>query len=244
MSNVSNQQCVTGHHRIQHLATKHFRKYTAILFEALDTAFSPQDPDQQPVTPQSIQAPLYQMLHVQLEAAPSCEARDVQMVMAGLTDDLFLNKEWFGRTWWRNNPIEYRLFETRSAGDYVFSIVDRLVEERDPESIPLAQIIMDAFALGFKGRYAGEAEIPPSYLSGLTDLIHAGCTTKNPTQDTMLFPEAYKWTLSPSSIRELPTLRSWLVGTGAVALLLLIISHVVWSSNISPLEELLNKLNL
>jgi len=212
------------------------------MLESLETATTPPEPDVEPVSPATIQSNLYEVLSRQVITSPPSNARYVQLIMAGLTDDLFLTKEWYGQTWWHNNPIEYKLFGTRTAGDEVFNITDQLYSERDMEAAPIAQVLIDAIALGFKGKYAGtETGVPRTYVEGLYEIVHLGCSKKDSDGRKTIFPDAYRWNFTPSSQKNLPALREWLIGAAIIAVLLLIISHIAWTTAIAPLDELLDK---
>lgn len=82
--------------------------------------------------------------------------RDVQFVMCGLADDLFLHEiEWRGRDAWSGRLLEQRVFGSRVAGEQIFEQISALVRRRDPAEADLASVYLAAIGLGFRGRFRG-----------------------------------------------------------------------------------------
>ncbi|WP_027720877.1 DotU family type IV/VI secretion system protein [Maridesulfovibrio zosterae] len=231
--------CTAGSERLDHSAIRQFREFTGLLFKILTTAFSEQTDFE---SPDQLQGELLELLQSQVKMLPASSAAEVQLVMVGLADDLFLSNEWYGQAWWNSNPLEYRLFGTRSAGDRLYAIADRIICERSRDNAALAAILLDAFALGFTGKYGDSVNsIPTVYHSGLRELIVLGRTQEELSQTTFC-PDAYGRNFTPSVARSLPSLRYWMLGAGLVCVSLLVLSHFVWCSAIDPLRDVLNQL--
>lgn len=228
-----------GSERLGHSAIQQFREFNELLFKILNAAFSKQSEHE---SPEQLQGELLQLLQSQVKMLAPNSSAEVQLVMAGLADDLFLSNEWYGQAWWNSNPLEYQLFGTRSAGDRLYAIADRIISERSQDNVALAAILLDAFALGFTGKYGDSRNsIPTIYRTGLRELIVLGRTQEELSQTTFC-PDAYGRNFTPSVARSLPSIRYWMLGAGLVCVSLLVLSHFVWCSAIDQLRDVLNQL--
>ena len=88
-----------------------------------------------------------------------------QFVMVALADEVFLELDWQGQEVWQSRLLETRFFKTNSAGEVFFKKLDVLLRHKNPINLELAKVYLMALALGFKGRYRGEA-------SGAIELAH------------------------------------------------------------------------
>lgn len=77
----------------------------------------------------------------------------LQRTLAGLIDEYLLyEKDWSSRQEWAEKPLEFRMFETRRAGDKIPDAIVKLVQERDPTQRDMAAIHLACLVLGFRGR--------------------------------------------------------------------------------------------
>ena len=77
-------------------------------------------------------------------------------VLAALADEIFLHElDWPGRIHWDGVLLEERLYGTRIAGERLFDLARMLVDGRAAGQDDLVVALMQALALGFRGRYRG-----------------------------------------------------------------------------------------
>src|SRR3954471_535855 len=122
--------------------------------------------------------------------------REAQYVMAAPADETFLYLDWPGRELWRSNLLESRLFGTHRAGEAIFERLDAMLTGRDPIYVDLARVYLLALALGFAGRYRGEAGA--GRLEIYRKDLFAFIANRDPellSGTAHLFPEAYGSTL-------------------------------------------------
>jgi type VI secretion system protein ImpK len=79
--------------------------------------------------------------------------RDTIYAMAAMADEIFLNMEWSGKSYWEKNILEFRFFGTQMAGETIFLKINELLTTNNPLSVEMAEIYLKMLALGFKGRY-------------------------------------------------------------------------------------------
>ncbi|WP_322044073.1 DotU family type IV/VI secretion system protein [Paraburkholderia sp. J67] len=131
---------------------------------------APAAPDTQPSNAQPADAA--EALASQLQAATRKLARDAmawtgaageadiaaaQFAFVALLDELLVFSDWPGAGAWEAQPLEARIFGTRSAGERVPEAIEALLAERDPGRRDLANVYLACLELGFKGRLRGEA---------------------------------------------------------------------------------------
>jgi len=156
--------------------------------------------------------------------------REGQYVMAGLADEIFLNLDWEGQALWKANLLETKLFGTHMAGEVFFQRLDKLLKERDPAFTGLASVFLNGLALGFRGKYRdkddqGQLEY---YRRQLFSFIfhHAPDLFRSSKR---LFPEAYAHTLDQGRSQKLPGIKRWVWLNIFLVILLLTVSHGVWT---------------
>jgi type VI secretion system protein ImpK len=163
--------------------------------------------------------------------------REAQYVMAAAADDLFVRLPWSGAAYWEANLLELERFGTRSAGQTVFTRVDQLLMEANPEKRDLAAVYLTALALGFRGRYGdrddgGEIE---RYRRRLYEFIFE----KSPDLTEPLrkiVPACYDSTVDAGAGRRLRSPRTWWWVTAGIVALWLVVAQVLWTSLASPLR--------
>lgn len=170
--------------------------------------------------------------------------RQAQYVMAALADETFLNLDWGGRAAWSSDLLESKLFKSHQAGEDVFRRLDELLFHRDPVYIDLAEVYLQALALGFQGRYRDDSEGPrqlASYRRQLLEFIG----DREPdllAESDRLVPEAYAATLDQGSGRRLPYTRPWLLALGGVVLVWLLVTHLLWRDLIADMKPLVDQI--
>ena len=169
--------------------------------------------------------------------------REAQYVMAALADEVFLQLEWEGRHFWLSNLIETHLFQTHISGELFFQRLERILQDRDPAQKELAAVYFMALSLGFRGRY--RAYDDGGRIAYYRQQLYIFIFQRPPeltNEAKQLFPEAYQYTQVSAKKRRLPDIRLW-VGLLLFAVFLYIgISHMLWRSVATPLEQSSNKI--
>ncbi|MDW3207096.1 MAG: DotU family type IV/VI secretion system protein [Alphaproteobacteria bacterium] len=167
--------------------------------------------------------------------------REAQYVMAALADEIFINLDWAGRNFWRNDLLETRLFGSYNAGDVVFKRLEKLLQTGDRVQAEIAVVYLMALTLGFRGRYAGgrhEARIAEYRKQLYYYIFQKRPDLGDPA--TRIVPEAYQHTHGNVTARLLPSPTRWFWALGAAVLIYLIASHFVFHDVMAPLIEALN----
>ncbi len=68
-------------------------------------------------------------------------------------DETFICLNWNGRQFWRLDSIEKALYTSQAGGDVIFSKIEKIVLEKNPNDVELAKIYFTLLKLGFKGKY-------------------------------------------------------------------------------------------
>ncbi|MEO2218710.1 DotU/TssL family secretion system protein [Chromobacterium vaccinii] len=92
---------------------------------------------------------------VRVGAAGQSQVDEMQYLFVALIDEKLLFGDWPGQAEWQALPLEQRLFGTRTAGERVPAMIERLLRERDPASRDLANVCLQCLILGFYGRLRG-----------------------------------------------------------------------------------------
>lgn len=169
--------------------------------------------------------------------------KEAQYVMAVLADEIFLNLNWPGRSAWKSDLLETRLFGTYNAGEQFFKRLQNLLETGDQVRSELAIVYLLALSLGFKGRYRGMSST--SRLDDYRRQLFHYISKRQPElmdEAMRLCPQAYDHTAREATIRWLPSPTRWYGLLAASILLYILVSHFVWSSVTADLHALLDRL--
>jgi len=151
-----------------------------------------------------------------------------RFLKAALADEVLLNTDWAGRTYWRHVLIEATLFKSSYAGERVFDELDQLLRDREASRRPLGRLYLYLLSLGFQGRYRGQKQDKiAEYRRELFQFVYL-----RPAdllgRDRTLSEQAYASTLSHLAARRLPRFNR----SGLIALLALLIllgaSELLW----------------
>ncbi len=166
--------------------------------------------------------------------------REAEYVMAALGDEVFLNLDWTGRHYWRNDLLETRLFNTYNAGDEFFRRLDQLLKVGDRAKTDIAVIYLLALTFGFRGRYAGgrDEKRIAEYRRQLFSYIYERRPDMHSLEDRLV-PEAYQHTQTNLTVRLLPSPGLWFWLLGAAVILYLLASHFVYQDALAPLMQAL-----
>lgn len=87
--------------------------------------------------------------------APGGQAKAMVYAFVALLDETLLFNAWSGRTLWQEKPLEFRLFNSRAAGERVPRAIKKLLGDSDPATRDLANVYLQCLTLGFQGRLRG-----------------------------------------------------------------------------------------
>ena len=153
-------------------------------------------------------------------------------ILAALADEIFLHElEWPGRIHWDGVLLEERLYGTRIAGERLFDLARMLIASRATGQDDLVVALMQALALGFRGRYRdgndrGEIRRLRRQLYQLA--LHRPAPTEIDWGEALPHSEA----LEGGMLARVPALNPWIYATIAAAALLLLVTHLVWYTEI------------
>jgi len=153
-------------------------------------------------------------------------------VLAALSDEVFLQElDWPGRAQWDGLLLEERLYGTRIAGERLFDLANQLIAARATGQDDLVVALMQAFALGFRGRYRGSddrGEIRRLRRQLYQLALHRPAPTEVEWREAL--PPSVA--LEGGALTRVPAIRPWVIGTIAAALLFLLVTHAVWWTTI------------
>jgi type VI secretion system protein ImpK len=164
--------------------------------------------------------------------------------MVALADEIFLNADWEGRYAWNFNLLESRLFQSHVAGERFFQNIDQLLEKRSPLRVELAKIYLMALSLGFQGKYRGAD--PEHALRYYRKRLHSFITLGAEDvgrESRLLFPQAYEHTVRGGEVRRFPSARKWIITLAVAIVVMLGISHLLWTTIISDLHPVLDNIH-
>lgn len=87
--------------------------------------------------------------------APGSQAKAMVYAFVALLDETLLFTPWPGQTLWQEQPLEFRLFSSRAAGERLPRAINKLLGESDPATRDLANVYLQCLTQGFQGRLRG-----------------------------------------------------------------------------------------
>lgn len=173
------------------------------------------------------------------------QAKAVLYAFVALLDEQLLFQPWAGQADWNQRLLEARLFRSHAAGERVPLAISRLLATKDPGERDLANVYLQCLILGFYGRLRGKkgAALHERWRQALFEFVHQRPASLEGLNATLgcLASEAPPLHQPPKE--SLPdSLRLGLV-LGAVFMLLLVASLVVWWDIGRPLAPVLAELN-
>jgi len=84
--------------------------------------------------------------------APGGQAKAMVYAFVALLDETLLFHPWPGQALWQEQPLEFRLFGSRAAGERIPRAINKLLGEANPASRDLANVYLQCLTLGFQGR--------------------------------------------------------------------------------------------
>ena len=153
-------------------------------------------------------------------------------VLAALADEVFLQElDWPGRAYWDGLLLEERLYGTRIAGERLFDLANLLIAGHATGQDDLVVALMQALALGFRGRYRG-ADDRGTIQRLRRQLYQLALHQPPPTEIDWRQALPASEALEGGTLARVPALRPWIWGTVAALVLFLAVTHLVWLSEI------------
>jgi type IV/VI secretion system ImpK/VasF family protein len=145
-------------------------------------------------------------------AAGEADIAAAQFAFVALLDELLVFSDWPGASAWEAQPLEARIFGTRSAGERVPDAIETLLAQRDPGRRDLANVYLACLELGFKGKLRGETgamrldqlrhalfgfamQRDPDPARIATPLDEAALPPREPRMLTQMFPDRARFVL-------------------------------------------------
>ncbi|GAB2870311.1 hypothetical protein GCM10027277_44500 [Pseudoduganella ginsengisoli] len=216
------------------LASTQFRDFYDVLTRAAHAATQVPDGEAKAAA-EGISRQLCQLIELQ-----TLEARRVggkvgieaevqgRFLKAALADEVMLNTDWAGRTFWRHVLIETQLFKSSYAGERVFDDLDQLLREREASRRNVGRLYLYLLSLGFQGRYRGQKQDKiAEYRRELFQFVYLRAADLQ-GRDRTLSEQAYASTLSHLTAARLPRLNRFGLIALVALLMLLGLSELLW----------------
>lgn len=166
-------------------------------------------------------------------------------VMAAFADDVMLSFPWPGRDDWVRNPLEARLFGSKTAGETIFHDIDDHLRAYQYGRSDIAKAYLMVLALGFEGRYRDRDAAP--ILSDYRRRLFLIAYDREPSIDTageVLQGEVYRHTQQGGMPQRMPYVRPWVVGCVIVAIVYVVLTQIIWefeTADLAPkIQSVLN----
>lgn len=163
--------------------------------------------------------------------------RQAQRVMACMADEIFSGIHWPSGNAWRSLEVEMFEAEQQNGLDPAGPCIKKLellLEQDDPAYRELAAVYFYALSLSEK-----EQPSRRKYLQPLYQMIGGSSGT---AAEARAFPQAYTHTLAESQVAVLPATEKWWLALGAVVIVWLAVSWLLWAQLSSPLDEGLQRM--
>lgn len=216
------------------LSSSQFRDFYEVLTRAAQAATRLGE-DEARGAAESLSRELCQLIELQ-----SLEARRVggksgieaevqgRYLKAALADEVLLNTDWAGRSFWRHVLVEATLFKSSYAGERVFQDLDQLLREREPARRQLGRLYLYLLSLGFQGSYRGMAQDKiAEYRRELFQFVYQRPADLQ-GRDRTLSGQAYESTRSHLTAGRLPRMNRFGLLTVLGLLILLGLSEILW----------------
>ena len=168
-------------------------------------------------------------------------AQDARYLKAALADEILLRQEWPGRKVWGQHLLEAAMFRSSIAGEKVFDEINQLLRARESAQRTLAQLYLFTLALGFQGRYRGQAaqELLGDLRRELFQFVFQR-SADLAGRDRVLSSQPYSNTLSHIAPRRMAPLSRWKLFFLVSAISLLAISEILWVWPTWQLRQVIN----
>lgn len=172
--------------------------------------------------------------------------KDMQYLMIGLADEIFLHLDWSGSEYWSQNLLEHRVFGTHISGEKFFSKLDELLSAQNNLSAsahryPLLNIYLYCLALGFTGKYHLETDQIKAhqdimqYKKNILQLIHGNAHENNLEN---LFPETSMHTMIDNTILSKHQVLFWGKVLFVICGSFILISGILWHFHVHRVSSI------
>jgi type VI secretion system protein ImpK len=170
--------------------------------------------------------------------------QEAQYLMVSLVDEVFINLDWQGASFWKDSTLEARLFFTQVSGEVIFNRIDDLLRLNNQSKKELGCLYLMILGLGFRGGYRGEGDSKKidHYREQLFSFIHhVPANLLYPGRDK-LFHDLYRFTVTNHKVTMLPTVSKWFKISGFILLFYLFITFVFWQDLTKSMNKTLQDL--
>lgn len=156
---------------------------------------------------------------------------EIIYAMVSLADEIFLNMNWKGKTFWESNMLETKFFESQIAGEEIYRKIDELLAERSPMSLTKAEIYLKTLAFGFKGKFRNqknEVKDIDAYRNRLFHFISSENGEYLNLTKHRIFQKEYSYTIPTISRKLLPDASVITYYSAFFLFIFLVITTFVW----------------
>lgn len=195
---------------------------------------------------QKLSSEVKEILDKQKSVSFEMKVREVVYIMVSVADEIFLNTDWNGKSYWEENMLEKHFFGTQIAGEKIFKNIENIVHNNNnAEWIIMAEIYMKALSLGFQGKFRGlldcEKEIN-MYRKQLFNFVEK-LDKSIDMVDHKMFSKEYSYTLPTLHRQFLPDASIINYVFAFFIFMFLVISSVVWFLETHALYESLHDIS-
>jgi len=173
----------------------------------------------------------------------SIQFQEVLYVMVALADELFLEMDWEGKSFWRANLLEQKFFNSNQSGEKLLLNLDKFLREQNAQDNDIGVIYLYAFSLGFKGKLRYEKDLD-FYLQALKNNIFYTIYRQSPKlfkEEGPLFVQSSENMLVEKQPAKDQSMKVWLkIGLACFGMYLLI-GQIIWHVETYNIWSVLDK---
>ncbi|MHA1558329.1 MAG: DotU family type IV/VI secretion system protein [Alphaproteobacteria bacterium] len=197
----------------------------------------------------SIQRKLFEIIDEELSSFQmvyreqiKTELKDVEYIMVSLADEIFINLNWQGAMFWKNNLLESQRFHTQIAGELFFEKVEALLKTSNPALSEVAILYFLSLSLGFRGQYKEDSEHARIhwYLDQLYFFIYQKTPALFNNNNSNLIDQCYHYTKSDPPSRGLPDTRWWFICITSIVIIYFFFSYAIWYKFAADLYDIIS----
>lgn len=166
--------------------------------------------------------------------------REIQYALCGLADETMLFLDWVGKTWWRDHLLEHALFQTHTAGEQIFTNLDKVLESNASYKKSILISYLYLLSLGFMGKYNLQDNAQQHIIKYKEDIFFKvyNNTSLQVYQDNLLNNQIQANHMSSMIRFEKDILFLWLKRFGIGVMFYLLFSHLLWGYYIYPMSNI------
>ncbi len=174
------------------------------------------------------------------------DAKEIIYTMSSLADEIFLNMNWKGKSFWEANMLETQFFGSQIAGEEIYKKIDELLAERNPLSLTKAEIYLKVLALGFQGKFRklpGEGKDVDAYRNRLFHFISSENGEYLDLTKHRIFQKEYACTIPTISRKLLPDTSIITYYSAFFIFIFLVMSTLIWFLETKDISRSLSEIN-